>query len=299
LGGLPCPMMPLGHLDSLPVELLRHIFVHLGAADLLCVARVGRACHTASCDDQVWRVLVARELRPMADAFFAGILPAPQEGLRWRPHFFGLRANWKRLAAERTGRLLVQIRMQPFSGRGRHEVPSLWCGPNRPATYGVYDVTEFAVEHPGIDLNEAASLEDASEWFEMAAHSDAALRRLATLAVPGLDALPYDSELDEVRRARRRRLRSCAPFILSCITRPPASALGTIALTIAVAVFVVAGAAVSLFELPEWWSDALSKALGGFVTAASACAHLWRFGRGIASLEKSVRHVPAAGTARG
>ena len=44
-------------------------------------------------------------------------------------------------------------------------------------TYGVYDVTEFADEHPGADLiiRDASELRDATSTFEMAAHSDGAL----------------------------------------------------------------------------------------------------------------------------
>ena len=273
-------------LHLLPPEMLRGVMGALRAADLLAVSRVDRACRAAASDALLWRSLLANDLRPMLHAFFAGEAPAPHEGRSWRQHYFELRAGWKRLAAERTGRLLVQVGAQRPSGRGPHEVPSLWCTTARPATYGVYDVSAFSAEHPGIELHEAAALADATEWFEMAAHSDAALRRLATLAVPGLEALPYDREL-EALRARRRS--SSALLHLSSVPHLPASALGTVALCIAVVVFIVAGAAVSLLGMPAQWSDALSQALGALVAAAYASVHLWRFGRGLASLEKRSR----------
>ena len=67
-------------------------------------------------------------------------------------------------------------------------------------TLHVYDVTDFVDEHPGAQvLAEAAGLADATEYFDMAAHSDAALRRLETLAVPGCTALRYDRELEALR----------------------------------------------------------------------------------------------------
>ena len=51
-------------------------------------------------------------------------------------------------------------------------------------------------------------MEDASDWFEMNAHSDAAIRRLESMAVPGLERLPYDVELERLRqRAAQSRWR--------------------------------------------------------------------------------------------
>lgn len=286
-----CPSM----LHLLPPELLHGVMATLRAADMLAVARVDRACRAAATDD-LWRALLARDLAPMLEAFFDGEVPAPCEGRSWRQQYFDVRFGWKRLAAERAGRLLVQIGAQRPSGRGPHEVPSLWCSTVRPATYGVYDVTAFSAEHPGIELREAAALADATEWFEMAAHSDAALRRLAALAVPGLEALPYDRELEALRTRRRSSCSSAPLNHLSSVTHPPASALGTVALGVAVVVFIVAGAAVSLLGLPAWWSDALSQALGALVAAAYASVQLWRFGRGLASLEKRSRADVARST---
>ena len=61
-------------------------------------------------------------------------------------------------------------------------------------------MTDFVDDHPGAQvLAEAAALADATEYFDMAAHSDAALARLATLAVPGCERLRYDREVEALR----------------------------------------------------------------------------------------------------
>jgi hypothetical protein len=130
------------------------------------------------------------------------------------------RTQLEKMAQRRTGRLLVQIGQQQFSGRQPHEVlplSSLWSElwrSERPSRHGIYDVTDFSPRHPGIELKDAAELVDATEWFEMNGHSDEALRKLATLAVPTLEALPYDRELEEARRRRTSPLRSAVDLLL-------------------------------------------------------------------------------------
>ena len=86
------------------------------------------------------------------------------------------------------------------------DVSELWWPP-RPDTYSVYDVTTFVHHHPGADLiiTDAAEEADATHLFEINGHSDAALRVLNKLAVPGLEAIPYDHELDALKRRRRAR----------------------------------------------------------------------------------------------
>ena len=189
----------------LPPELLAAVAAHAGAVDLLSLASACRAARACAEDADVWRALLTRQLRPVLDHFFGGAVPPPADG-SWKKHFFYFRWGWKRLAQERTGRLLVQIATQRPSGRGPHDIPPMleglweWAADVAPETYGVYDVTDFVDEHPGAQvLAEAAGLADATEYFDMAAHSDAALRRLETLAVPGCTALRYDRELEALR----------------------------------------------------------------------------------------------------
>ncbi|CAK0902199.1 unnamed protein product [Prorocentrum cordatum] len=175
---------------------------------LVCVPRAARG--------RGWRRRLACAPGPAPAAGAGGVLrrraPAAcggqghQQGAgrSWKVHFFEFRVAWKRLVQERTGRLLIQVGAQLPCGRGPNESLSLWAlleSAEKPQTYGVYDVTSFADDHPGSDLvlRSAAGLVDATGTFESAAHSDAALRRLASLAVPGLEALPYDYELEKMR----------------------------------------------------------------------------------------------------
>jgi len=74
-----------------------------------------------------------------------------------------------------------------------------------PARYGVYDVTDFIDAHPGAELYDFGRAADATDMFEMAAHSDEAVRRLRTLAVRGLESLPYPSDLEALRKRSERR----------------------------------------------------------------------------------------------
>ena len=71
----------------------------------------------------------------------------------------------------------------------------------------MYDVSDFVHHHPGADLiiTDAAEEADATDLFEINGHSDAALRVLDRLVVPGLEAIPYDYELDALKRRRRAR----------------------------------------------------------------------------------------------
>lgn len=199
---------PCGGLLALPAELLLVIVgaSRLGAIDLLALARVSCACRAAAEAELVWQALLERHLQPMVAAFFDGELPRPADGMRWKEYYFVMHRQWKHFAQQRTGRLLVQIGTQRLSGRGRHEtatLQSLW-NQRAPDTYGVYDVSTFHESHPGIDLREVSASSDATEWFEMAAHSDAALARLSLLAVPGLEMLPYDHELEALLAASSR-----------------------------------------------------------------------------------------------
>ena len=204
---------------ELPPEILRIVTGHLLAVDLLSLAACSRACRAVAGDETIWETLLARTLAPMVQSFFDGNLPKPPRQSTWKRYYFELSRDWKRLAQERTGKLLVQIGEQKLSGRGPHDLIPLFdmrdCWPSRPKTYGIYDVTKFIDLHPGADLiiKEAADEADSTCSFEMNGHSDEAVRRLRKMAVPGLEALPYDHDLDDRRRARlqRRYLRSAWP----------------------------------------------------------------------------------------
>ena len=122
----------------LPPELQVEVASHLEPAGLLALGAACRACRAAADHDSLWRELLHRQLRPMVEAFFDGVLPPPEApGRSWKRHYFDFRSSWKRLAQKRTGRLLVQIGKQRPSGRVPHELISwldmseLW--PPRPA----------------------------------------------------------------------------------------------------------------------------------------------------------------------
>ena len=213
---LALPPAPLPLLE-LPPEVLFLVFSSdkLSAVDTLSICRVCRRLRSVGEDERIWTKVIALYLGPVLDAYFDGQIPSPShlqqhwhfDGCHasWKCHFFTLKAHWKALAQERSGRLLVQIGKQELSGRTPGELLSTFAevNPAPPRTYGIYDVTDFT-HHPGIALAEAAGVEDATEWFEMNAHSDVAIRRLESLAVPGLSALPYDADLEQMRRRRRR-----------------------------------------------------------------------------------------------
>eukprot|EP00966_Prymnesium_polylepis_P007115 164158-Prymnesium_polylepis.1 len=64
----------------------------------------------------------------------------------------------------------------------------------------------------------------------MAAHSDFALRRLDSLAVRGLEALPYDHDLEAIRRrspSQQRAVENLRHF-LGCILLYCSLAMGTL-----------------------------------------------------------------------
>ena len=205
------PYSPL-MLERLRPELLLIVAGNCGLLPLLSLSQVSRGCREAARDEQVWRALLVAQLRPMTKVFFGGVIPSPGDGRTWKQHYFELRWSWKQLAQERTGRILVQIGAQWPSGRRPNELVSIWNVSDMwyttgPDYFGVYDCTDFVAHHPGADLiiRDAATAADATSTFEMAAHSDIALQKLATLVVTGLEALPYDHDLVTLRRRSRLR----------------------------------------------------------------------------------------------
>jgi len=198
-------------LAALPSELLPTVAGHLDAVSLLSLALVSRVCRVVAYDDALWVALLSQQLAPMVRSFFDGTLPAVPPDWTWRQYYFELRSSWKQMAQQRTGRLLVQVGEQCMSGRKANEltpifeiIGELWRP--RPKTYGIYDVTAFISVHPGADLiiRDAAAEADATATFEINGHSDEAVRRLRTLVVAGLEALPYDHALDDRRLSRHR-----------------------------------------------------------------------------------------------
>ena len=101
-------------------------------------------------------------------------------------------------------------------------------------------------EWPGAGCT-LAEAEDATTYFEMAAHSDAALRRLATLAVPGLEALPYDRELEALRVQQ-------SPLLLAALvcSAPAFVVLRLIELTLAQATAAASCGAVFALGVALW-----------------------------------------------
>ena len=208
-------MLPRGTgvgLDGLPPEILVLVLDRLDSADLIAAQPICRALQAAASDELLWRSRLTAQLGPVVEAFFDGALPPPRPGLSWKCHYFEFHATWLRLAQERTGRVLLKIGARPplppsprdwsafLWGEGKEN----WRRHDR--TYGVYDVTDFMERHPGSPdlLLEAAVRADATHSFEMGAHSNAAMQMLATLAVPGLEAVPYCPEIEELQQRPRR-----------------------------------------------------------------------------------------------
>jgi len=207
-GSHPATFVRDGPILQLPHETHLKVAGKLHIIDCLTLSRVCRTWRQVAEDKRIWSTFIVHHLKPVLEAFFDGEIPPPEKGLTWKQHFFGFRMSWKRLAQEKTGRMLIQIGAQNMSGRGANETVSLlslWdeiWSTAKPQTYGVFDVTDFVDHHPGsyVILIDAAAAADATSSFEMAAHSDAALRRLNGLVVPGLEAISYDYELEDLRR---------------------------------------------------------------------------------------------------
>ena len=149
----------------------------LSAVDALSICRVCRRLRSIGEDERLWRNFITLYLRPVLDVYFDGRVPRPTElqqyhydddghtrHTSWKCHFFLLRRHWKALAQRRSGRQLVQIGKQGLSGRGPGDLLSIFAEVSPASrTYGIYDVTDFT-HHPGIALDEAAVIEDATEW---------------------------------------------------------------------------------------------------------------------------------------
>ena len=71
----------------------------------------------------------------------------------------------------------------------------------------MYDVSGFVHRHPGADLiiTDAAEEADATHLFEINGHSDAALRVLDRLAVPGLEVTRTRTRTRTLTLTRRSR----------------------------------------------------------------------------------------------
>ena len=204
-------------LTSLPSEILSLVLRQLDAAELIASQPVCRALQAAASDEQ-WHSRLSTQLHPILKAFFDGTPPRPRQGLSWSCHYFEVHATWLQLAQERTGRVLLKIgtrRPAPPAPQDWADWSAFLWGEEekwrKGGTYGVYDVTDFLEHHPGSPdlLLEAAARADATHSFEMGAHSKSALQMLATFVVPGLEAVPYSPEIEELQQ---RPLRSRGLF---------------------------------------------------------------------------------------
>ena len=188
--------------EELPPELLACVAHLLDAESLLSLGVASRGLHAAVDDPLLWRTRLRRQHSRILASLFDGSVPEPRSGLSWKQHFFDFSTSWKDRAMRQTpGRLLLVISSTEAAPRG--------SGLRRATareTYGVYDVSSYVDDHPGADvlLAEAAEERDASGLFGDAWHSDAARRKLLSLAVPGLEALSRDEALGS-RCHRRHR----------------------------------------------------------------------------------------------
>lgn len=184
-----------------------------GANEVLAISQCSTALRRATDDDSVWKALVMLRHVAVLRVLFDGAPPEPKLGSSWKGHFFDFERSWLQQARQRSGRLLVRMNAVCAMGCDWPDYGVPWhldqpncacrgavCRGARHA-YGVYDVTEFAPQHPGSEaLLQAAEVFDATELFDSIAHSPHARRLLRGMAVPGLEAV---SSWDVLLPARR------------------------------------------------------------------------------------------------
>jgi hypothetical protein len=200
--------MPDRHdaLLCLPHDLLAHSLSFLDALSLLAAAQASTALHAAVEDERVWHALRWRNHDAVLRILFDGRVPLLHEqqqqiepsscyGWSKRARYFSFTRSWKRLAQQRTGRVLLRIDGAAAGGQ--------------PGTCGVYDATTYAPSHPGLEfiIEDAAEEEDSTSTFAAANHSRRAKAILRSLAVPGLECLRCDGEEAVLKARRKWRLR--------------------------------------------------------------------------------------------
>ena len=190
----------------LPRDLLVHVLSSLDAVSLLAASQSSIYLSSAAADEHVWRALLWHNHASVLTHLFDGRVPRPRDSLTWKQHYFEFIHSWKRLAQQQSGRILLKIHASALGDGVPHGLRD---------TYSVYDATEYATEHPGLELivQDAAEEEDSTDAFAAASHSRRACNRLHDLVVPGLDFVKCGGEeatqLALLRvRVRRRRCRA-------------------------------------------------------------------------------------------
>lgn len=143
-------------------------------------------------------------------AFFNGTPPPPQPGTSWKQHFLAFDEAWLGMARRRSGRMLLRMRTECELSCPRFYGVPWHAGRGRSATHthAVYDVTDFAPEHPGADelLVAANEVLDATDFFDAANHSERARLLLRRFRLQ-LDDAPHGTW---TRRSPRSELLSWA-----------------------------------------------------------------------------------------
>ena len=181
-------------LRSLTPELLVHALSFADAVSLLAASRACAALRAAANEEQVWTALLWRHHSRILRLLFHGQPPRENDGLSPKQAYFEFARSWKLLAQRRSGRLLLKIDGEAAGGLA--------------GTFGVYDATEYAPQHPGFELivEDAAEEEDSTSTFAAASHTSLAKAILRSLAVPGLECIRYDGEDVQLAALRRRTL---------------------------------------------------------------------------------------------
>ena len=86
----------------------------------------------------MWTALLWRHHSRILRLLFHGQPPRENDGLSPKQAYFEFARSWKLLAQRRSGRLLLKIDGEAAGGLA--------------GTFGVYDATEYAPQHPGFEL---------------------------------------------------------------------------------------------------------------------------------------------------
>ena len=179
----------------------REILLRLDADALAALTLCCHELQDAASEDSLWRQLCHARHNAAVGTFFMGALPEPPEGTSWRRHAANLEirqsassGTWLHLARQRSGRLLVRMhvactmhssyRDMPFYGVPWHLTRS-----TPEPVYAVFDLTDFAPNHPGSSemLEHACESADITCAFDTSNHSGRARRVLRALVVPGFE----------------------------------------------------------------------------------------------------------------
>ena len=190
--------------SELPLDIWLQAACHLDVENLGSLAAVSHPLQRVAVDRQAWRRIFLEEHEAVIRVLFDGRVPDPPCGVSWRHHYLKFSSTWLSLAQERSERILLRMSTECVDHCERW---SWWRRSPAPRTFAVYDVTSYAPRHPGAEtlLLDAATQEDATDLFGLGRHSAYARRLLQSLAVPGLEAVPYGQGLVRLRRPRVRQ----------------------------------------------------------------------------------------------